>query len=285
MLAGRAAITPVTVMAEHHFVSPGYLELAGLDLVDGTDLPSASREDGERYALVSETLARTAFEAGRPIGKRILVGGDLDGWYTIVGVVSERTVRVPGEDGLADHAVWLDISAHDAIEGTLLLRGTSEAVEAATDTLGELGFPAATGTPLPSYRAAAAAPLGWARGVVWLALLLVALLACHGVYEGSRQTTRRRASEMALRAAVGATPGRLMRAEVGRRLRVVGWGAAGATFFGTLTIAFLQEAGGMPLPDPLAAIGAFVVLLAISLLASIRSVREAGGVEPASLLR
>ena len=274
-----------SVLTEHHFVTPGYFELAGFDIVEGQGLPAEPSADGERFALVNQTLARTAFENGAPVGKRIHIGEDFSEWYTIVGVVADAELAVPGEDEYRDSVVWLDARAHAGTEGSLLIRGDEEVVDAAVATATAQGLEPIGVARLDDYRRAAAAAFEWTRNVAVLLLLIVGLLAAQGVYAAATQTTRRRASEHALRAAVGGTPRSLVLLEVARRTRILASGTAGGLFLGLIAVAVLERSGGMAGPGVLPTLGTLALLAGLALLASLRAVRIVGAVEPATLLR
>lgn len=71
-------------VADHHSVGPGYFALADIELLQGRAFDASDALGAELVAIVSETFARSSFEAGRPLGKKIKLGRTLDDWYTVV---------------------------------------------------------------------------------------------------------------------------------------------------------------------------------------------------------
>jgi len=272
-----------TVVADHHAVTPGFFGLAGVDVVEGRDFDDAAVDD-EPVVLVNQTFARTAFERGRPIGKRVRVGTGLGSWYRVIGVVADVHVPVLGADELGRSVVYLDARLHEPRGGSVVLRGTEDAAEAASDLLVDFGFTAGPAHDADAYLSAAKAPLRWSERLTWIIGLLGLATAIHGVYLAALQTTRRRGREIAVRRALGAGAARIALHVLGDRLRVVSWGLGGFVFLGTLVIGLLRSAVGVPVPGPATYLAIAVGLGVVSLVASSRAAREAILVEPGVLL-
>jgi putative ABC transport system permease protein len=73
-------------------VTPHYLRAIGTPLKAGRDFTEQDDGDAPQVAIISETMARSAFAPGvAPIGKRVNIGGQ--GWRTIVGIAGDaRTI-------------------------------------------------------------------------------------------------------------------------------------------------------------------------------------------------
>jgi putative ABC transport system permease protein len=73
-------------------VTPHYLRAIGTPLKSGRDFTEQDDGDAPQVAIISETMARSAFAPGvDPIGKRVNIGGQ--GWRTIVGIAGDaRTI-------------------------------------------------------------------------------------------------------------------------------------------------------------------------------------------------
>ncbi|MEM9293411.1 MAG: ABC transporter permease [Acidobacteriota bacterium] len=78
-------------------ISPNYLDLLGISILEGRGFNRSDREDHRPVALISETFAREQFGAEGPLGRRLQVD-TLDDeekvWRTVVGVVPDLV----GED-------------------------------------------------------------------------------------------------------------------------------------------------------------------------------------------
>jgi len=271
-------------LSDHHSVGPGFFELSGLEVIDGRTFRESDDSTGPRVAVVSERLARTAFEAGQPLGKQIQVGGDTQRWYTVVGVVADRRVAALGLDGTTRPAVYLSAFQREPRFARVLLRGTADAADLGHALISASASEVSDPVVLSRYVTDQARVQAWSGRIASMIAALVVLVAAHGIYLVTVQTTRRRASSFAIRRALGATSRDIVRQVVSERLRVTSWGLAGLAFFGTLALAFIQTALGLGAPGwttwALLALG----LLVLALVASLRAAREAVDTEPARLI-
>jgi putative ABC transport system permease protein len=287
-------------VADHHAVAPGFFALAGVELVEGRDFRADEVKGSEPVAIVNETLARLAFEKGEPIGRRIRLGADYETWYTVVGISGNHTEVVPGADGIRRPAVYLSAFQRPPMAARVLLVGTDDALAAAAAALAGGGLPGTASladdrlepvplvdpepVPLADYRSAQADALKWSAKLAFILAGLALLLAAHGTWIAAFQTTRRRSMELAIRRAVGAPTRAILTHVVIGRLRITAWGLAGFAFFGTMALATINRAAGVPGPGPVT-YGAIAVLLTmVALLASTRAAGEALRVDPARLI-
>ena len=271
-------------LADHHVVGPGYFGLTGMELLEGRAFTTADDRDSARVAIVNRTFARTSFERGRPIGKRIRIGTDFDHWYTVIGVVENESVRALGADGVEREAVYLSSLQLPSTIGRIVVRGDDNAVQAARTALSEAGFDPGPAMSLEAFRARYAAPITWS-GLVASALAAAALLlAVHGIYVVGLQTARRRRSDLAVRRAVGAPAWRIVVYVLAERLRVTAWGLAGFGFFGLVALSLVQGATGRAGPGIEGYLMIATGLTAVALMASVRAARESLTVEPTHLL-
>jgi len=256
----------------------------GFEIVEGRDFALEDDDRSLPVAIVNRTFARSSFENGKPIGKKVRLGRGFDDWYEVVGVVEDGSTPVLGTESTPREAVYLSALQRTPRTGRLLLRGGAEALQLAETMLSEAGFEPTAPLPLVTYRANQAQELRWAYRVALLLGIMVLLLAAHGVYAAALQTSRRRIIELAIRRSVGAPSYRIVTHVLGERLRVTAWGLAGFVFFGTLAAAFLQGAAGMDAAGPLEYMAVAALLATMAMLASARAAREALSVEPGRLL-
>jgi hypothetical protein len=273
-----------SAVVDHHAVTPGFFELAGVEIVDGRAIEPSDGPGAEPIAVVSRSFAYSSFENGDPVGKRVRLGSGFEDWYTVVGVVEDLRVPVPGADDLPREAVYLSALQRPPRAGTVLLRGDANAIRGARAVMESLGLGPGPARTLTEHRAVAAAPLAWAHGGA-LALALAALaLGAHGVYATAVQATRRRVRDVAIRRAMGARSRHVAAYVLGERARITCWGLAGMLFGGTLVVGLLRKTAGMAPLGPAGYGAVAALLLATALAASARALREALAVDPATLL-
>lgn len=274
-----------SVVADHFSVGPGYFALAGRRVVSGRGLTAADGPSAERVAVVNQTFARTAFEKGDPLGHMVHLGHGLEAWYEVVGVVADESPAVVGRGDVPRSQVFVSVLQQPLRHARVLLRGEPGTVRAATSILAAAGYAPGAPRSVVEVRHAAAAPLSW-TGRVALALGLVTLLlALQGAHATALQVSRRRLRELAVRRALGAADLRMLLFVLGGSARGALWGSAVAVFFGALFVALLQKvAAGVPSPGPEAYVAMAALLVASSLLASLKAAREALTVTPAEAL-
>jgi hypothetical protein len=272
-------------MADHHSVAPGYFADAGVLVTEGRDFTPEDGPEAPPVAIVNRTFANTAFERGRPIGKRVRLGPGLDDWYTVVGIVEDFHTAVVGGDDLERAAVYVSLLQRPARSAQVLVTGTDAAVRAARDVLERQGFTASAPKSLSEVRAEAAAPLAWAARVATLLCLLALALAVLGARATALHITRLRGRELAVRRALGAGNLRIVAHVLGGAARSAGWGAALATIGGATLVGVLRKAvGGVPAPGPGVYLGVTGLLVCVALMAALRAGREALDVEPAAAM-
>lgn len=274
-----------TVLADHYAVGPGYFKLTGRRVLSGRGLTAADGPSAKKVAVVNRTFASTAFEHGDPLGHLVHVGHDLNQWYEVVGVVEDVAPAAVGKDDIAHPEIYLSALQQPLRHARVLLRGSEAAVRTATAMLGFSGYaPGPPGT-IAAVRRKAAAPLLW---VGWVGVglgMLTLLLALHGAHATALQVSRRRIRELAVRRALGATDARILLFVLGGSARGALWGSTLTVFFGSLFVGLLQTAAaGVPSPGPEVYVAMVVMLVGVSVLASLKAAREALAVEPAEVV-
>ncbi len=238
---------------------PRYFSTLGSPVLRGRDFSSDELEAAD--AIISEDLATTLWPGQDPIGRGI----DLGGRRRVVGVVSAEACNGGAETPTM--CVW-ETLPYASGSAYLLVRTTHDA-EGLLRTLpqraGELHPDVAVTqeTTLKSYLVDVDAPaVGALRGSILLALLSVTLLlvGCASFFKALMQADRR---SMAVRSALGASPGRITAGWAMRStgLVVVGAVMGAALFVSVQSLGWLDWAGaGNSLGAVLAAIVPTTVL-------------------------
>ncbi|HEY7816641.1 MAG TPA: ADOP family duplicated permease, partial [Vicinamibacteria bacterium] len=118
-----------------HRVSPGYFEAMRIPILDGRALEDFDRENGERVAVVSESLAEWLWPNESALGKRWkrVLEGQESPWLRVVGVASN--VRHDAVDAESGYDAYL--SSWQFVDGWnhVVLRTTVEPMTLSEDVL------------------------------------------------------------------------------------------------------------------------------------------------------
>lgn len=264
----------------------GYVELMGMRLPAGRAFGPA-RAEGVREAIIDHTLARQFFPAADPIGATIPFGDNQS--LTVVGVVEQARLYDVHRDGRPQ--LYLRAEDFDYRTMAFVIRTTHDphalisAARAAVRQVDPRLAPADVRTmeeivdsALRQSRMSAVLLVGFA-----LAALILAGMGLFGIVSGA--VTRRR-HELAVRLALGAVPGSVMRLVLSDGARLVAIGILialpGVYFMGTLLRSVLV---GISPGDPLTLSAVAAGLAAVALVACYLPARRVLGIEPARALR
>jgi predicted permease len=274
-------------------VTPGYADAIGLRLRRGRWFTTDDQRPGIRPLVVNEEFARR-YLRGEVIGRRFehIFANEKPVPTEIVGVVTN--VLKDGNDRAPEPEIYMvdrgptqQIQTYfsiairtrgDASDVIRSLRGTVVGIDsdAVVERVDRLADRVAASMAQPRF-AATVVGLFAGLGVTLAALGLFAVLS-YGVNQ------RRR--ELSVRAALGASPGRLLRLVMGHGLAVTGAGImVGLALSSMLTRflgALLFQVGAR---DVISFIAAPAILLPIAALASLIPALRASTTDPASVLR
>ncbi len=270
-------------------VSPGYFEAMGIPLRQGRLLDTGDRTDGVPVAVVSESFARRRLPNVDPLGRQVSIGDSEP--FTIVGVVGDvRQVSLALSETDAAY-ITLDQGGSRDLTLSLIVR-TDGNVSALADRVRQAVWsvdkdqPVVRVATMESLLSASGAERRFAL-VVFQAFALAALtLAAAGLYGMLSGSVAERTREIGVRAALGASPFRILALIVrqGMTPTVVGIGAglvgAALTTRALTTMLF----GTSPL-DPATFLAVVALLLVVALVACAVPAWRAARVHPASPLR
>jgi putative ABC transport system permease protein len=272
-------------------VHPNYFETFEVPLVRGRAFTAADREGAPDVAIISEDVAAQTWRGQDPIGKRLKMGDLADPkpkWHTIVGVAAATRYR----DLRRSRPTLYFPAAQFQITAEMLAVRTTESLDLVASLVRDrirAVDPDVHVMRVTQFTEMLDAPLAQPRfNAFMLSIFGVAalLLSAIGLYGLMAAYVRQRDREIALRLALGATAAAVRRLVLGEALWLAGFGAviglAGAASVTSLLSGMLFEV--RPL-DPLAILGAALLLVAASALASYVPVRRATGVNATAMLR
>ncbi|MDQ3421323.1 MAG: ABC transporter permease [Acidobacteriota bacterium] len=266
-------------------VSPGYLGLLGVPVLEGRGLTPADNRQSPLVAVLNQSAMRQFWGGKSPLGSRVEIGTTT---YEIVGVVGDMRYGGPASPPRPETFVPFDQARPTA--GTLLVRSRRGAT-ALPDVKAAI-WSVTPGRPITEIRTAeellgrttSARRFNMLLMSIFAALALV--IAATGIYGVIAFVVSQRTREVGVRMALGA-----QRSEVvGMFLRQgaivlacgIAAGLAGARALARTVESFLFEVGSR---DPVVYAAVAVVLATVGLLASWIPARRAARVDPLIALR
>jgi putative ABC transport system permease protein len=271
--------------------TPGFVRALGVRLVRGRGFDARDTAGAPLVATINESLARASFGTADPIGRRIRIlnPDQSDAWRTIVGVIGD--VRYQGLEDTGEAAIytpfdqtpflWTYLFVRTQSDPALLMRSVSQTITAADPDL----VPARMRPMSTLFSEALRTRRGNAvllTGFATLALVLAAI----GIGGLVSYSVSRRTQEMAVRLALGATPGRVLALVVSQAMVPVGVGAVAGLAAAFASSRFVESLlFGVTTHDVWSFASAFALLASVSLSAAILPARRALRITPVDALR
>jgi len=282
--------------ASYKIVTPGFLRAMGTRLAAGREFTAGDNEAGTPVALISETVARRYWPKSSPLGSHLTLlarvySGKNSGParpLEIVGVVKdvrndnlwrpEAAVYVPFAQSpmpsvfLAVRTAVPPMSVMPDVRNALRLLDKEQPVndietmsDVVSETYGAIRFP---------------------MTLLWIFSALALVLAAVGIFGVMSYTVSRRTKEMAIRVALGASRGEMLRLLLLEGLGVILFGVvlglAGALLLSRVMSGYVY---GITATDPSTFAAASGLLTAVALLAIYIPARRAARVDPVAALR
>jgi putative ABC transport system permease protein len=269
-------------------VLPSFFRALGVPIVRGRAFDEADSQDAAPVAIVSESVARRYWPGQDPIGKRVRVTEKAP-WSSVVGVAADLRYRELTRDWLTVYFPAPQFFFFSP--GSLVVR-TAVPPQTLAGAIRGVVRAQEPHVPLEAFQAMdelLAHELSRPRTafvVTGLFALLAIVLAAIGVYGVVAYEVGQRSRELAVRSALGASPGAIFRAVLRRSfaLAVVGsgTGVAAAALGARGLSAVLYGVGPV---DPFTFVIAPAALVLIVLLAACLPARQAASADPVSVLR
>lgn len=277
-------------------VSPEFFRTVGTPLVAGRDFSAADDQDTPAVAIINQALAMQYFPRINPIGRRLVVLSNIYGVETFKGPNTLEIVGVCGNymrhDLHKNHPEVFVPFAQDPQSfaelmvrselpsGTTVpaLRNAVWSVDAQQPLQDVTDMDHVVGEVIGQYR--------FPMLVVWIFAGLALVLSAVGIFGVISYSVSQRTHEMAIRMALGAQRGDVMRLVVSESLRFTAAGLAVgivvAIGLGQLIASFLY---GVRASDPVTFILVALVMLVVAVLAALVPARRATRVDPVVALR
>ena len=271
-------------------VDPGYFGTMDIDLLAGRDFATSDTAGNEPVVVLNERLAMALWSDTSTIGERVLIGCDESTPATVIGVVSNSSIRSLGES--PQPHLYFPFAQHyrGGLTAILLETSTPPAtlIEPVRHTLLGLGqgMRVYTVRPLSEHLEQSYAPIRWQTSVLTAFGLLALVLAAVGLYGVISYRVALRTREIGVRMALGAGRRNVFREVVGQGLSIA---LIGVVIGGVLMMLLGRLLGAMDseIQPPgfivLALTGLVWVIVAI--LATYVPAARAAGVNPLIALR
>jgi predicted permease len=288
--------------ASANFVSSEYFEMLRIPMVEGRIWSKGEERQGTHVAVVNQTFARRYFPNGGATGRSIkmpqmddgqaLTAGNVkDSWLQVIGVVSDAR-----NDGLSK-----PVAPGVYVPYTLVLwRGTQVLVKAETSPLSLLRAVRMQLTTVdPEQQSHSGSEdletwirnqMEWRQGYLVMSIfagfgILGLALAAVGLYSVVSYTVVQRTNEFAVRMALGAAPGHVLRIVLSSTVGSVGAGVfIGLLLTRGLSALLAQWARGNS-GDPWILLAGAMVLSMVAAAASALPAWRASRVDPMTALR
>lgn len=277
-------------------VDADFFRALGRPVLRGRDFERTDTERESRVAIVNTAFVDHVLEGGEPLGRRVRFPTRADSsgeaWYEIVGVVehlgvnlvnAERgeAVYLPAAPGSIDP---MQVAVHSAVPPATLTGRVREIVSAVDPDLVVTRMSVLSDVRQGDWYLV----MGLAAGLVALAAVLIAL-ATSGLYAMLSLSVSERTREIGIRAALGATRGKLLLTILKRPLVQIGVGAmiglpVAARFLFELTGE--TEAGGSAPRAMAAALGLSVgIVLLVGVISCLLPTRRVLAIEASEAMR
>jgi putative ABC transport system permease protein len=301
LIEGREPLAyPQRPVCAFKIVGPSYFDAVGMRLLKGRGLEESDAAGAMPVTVINETMAKTYFKGEDPMGKRILIrqhvfgkpGRGPDIPWQVVGVVKDE--RVGGKVYSLDEdipVVYVTFYQNPGTSNSLVVRAAmnplllSESIEQAIWKVNSNQAVANIET-LEEIKSESVTPARLRTVLLAIFAGIALLLAAVGIYGVVSYSVAQRMREMAIRLAVGAAPGDLVKLVIGKTmlLVVVGLilGGAAALALPRVLASLLYNTSPT---DRVMWVVAGALLVVVALLACYFPARRATKVDPLTVLR
>jgi predicted permease len=289
MIAAGSRTSPGgAVLTLFRHVSPGYFHALGIPLIAGRDFAESHLESWRGEVVVNEALARRHWPGEDAIGHVIYPPGGAKEPLRIIGVVKD--VREYNRAALPQQEVYFP-SSGSGMETMIAVRVSGDPIRMLPAIRKAV---AAVNPQIAVYQirrlqdivAADIAPQRFLAGFLAAFAVVAAFLAAIGLYGVVSYAASRRAREVAIRLALGASRWSIQRAIGGRYLAASAAGLAGGLAGSALAAGVIRHfLFGIEPHDPGTLAGVTAMLILVAAIATWLPVRRTLNVDPLRSLK
>ncbi len=277
--------------ADWSIVSPGYFALLKIPILSGRDFTDADLKGNQRVAIINETMANRFWPGENPVGRSFTATmgpGNEKQSVEIVGLARNHKYRTPAEAPVM--FIYVPLRQNYMAEMTLLVRtdGDVPIYEGLRKLIREIdpNLPIIHVQPLGEYARLVLFPQRLAGGLAGSLGLLGLLLTALGIYGVTAFTVVQRTREIGIRLALGAESADVRRMFLAQGLRLILPGLVGGL---GIALAATRLLSGLLIGtstwDPITFIGIPLLLLAVTLAATLVPALKASRIELIRALR
>ena len=273
-------------------VSPDYFETMRIPVVAGRAFSSSDAARSPDVVIISEATARLLFGGADPIGQNVICGGTVQAVYEVVGVVGDiRSADVTRPGGAE---VYFSIYQQNEPTMRLVVRTASDrgnarvlapAINRCLQSL-DPEQPALEFETMQQLVAKSVANRRLLALVLTILASLALILAMVGICGVMSFAVIERRREIALRLALGASRGDILRLVFGRGFKLI---ISGVLIGGALAVAgtwhFSELLFDVSPTDPIIFLGSSAILVTLTLVAIYLPARRAIRIDPVVALR
>jgi len=276
------------ITAAHMYkVTPEYFRTAGTALLSGREFTWHDDKDSPRIAIVNREFARTLFGSeAKAMGSHFKVS---DGTLIqVMGIAEDGKYGSVTED--PDPAMFLPILQWPSSSSTILVRSSRDPLELAPSIRAKIrevddGLPAYIETRLAAMDSYL---FGARMATVSLGVMggMGAVLSITGIFGMAAYSVSKRMREFGIRVALGAQRLEVLKAALGRAVKLLVFGSVAGLLLGILASRVLAFIVYQATPrDPLVLTGVVVAMGILGLIATWIPAQRALSVNPMKLLR
>ena len=213
-----SALIPI----DWRIVSPGYFKTMNIPLLRGRDFTDADDDKAPHVLIVSQSTAKTFWGGADPIGRTLRRSADPKTPFTVIGVVGDVRDTALNQES---PSLYYPMAARVAALMDVVVR-TDQAPDALLPVIrhkigeldGELAL--ANVRTMDEWVSTSAAQPRLNSVLLGIFAAIALLIATIGIYAVLACSVSQRTTEIGVRMALGATPGRIVRLIAGEGLRI-----------------------------------------------------------------